>query len=67
MRVRMRTVMAGPDGVADAGAVIEVPAAMARGLVSGGYAEALEQFPPEAATVKGGREKAMKASAEAKG
>jgi len=66
MKVRMRTVMAGPDGVADAGAVIEVPVAMARGLVSGGYAEALGEFPPEAAVVKGGREKAVKPPASAK-
>ena len=58
--------MAGPDGVADAGSITDVPVVVARSLVTGGYAEALEEFPPEAAVLSGGRERAVKARVGAK-
>lgn len=45
MHVRMKTRMAGPQGTAEPGAVIEVEVAHARVLVDGGFAEALDMFP----------------------
>ena len=43
MRVKMLTRAAGPDWKADAGVEIDLPLNVAAGLVSGGYAEALEK------------------------
>ena len=46
MRVKMLTRAAGPDWRADAGDEIDLPLNVAAGLVSGGYAEALEKARP---------------------
>jgi hypothetical protein len=53
MRVRLKTVMAGPDGVFHAGSVIEQPADVAEALIAAGYAERLER-PVETAAVEPG-------------
>jgi hypothetical protein len=39
MRVRMKVTMAGPDGCARMGEVVEVPAAQAMAMVEAGYAD----------------------------
>ena len=46
MRVKMLSRAAGPDWKADAGVEIDLPLNVAAGLVSGGYAEALEKIRP---------------------
>ncbi len=46
MRVKMLTRAAGPDWKADAGVEIDLPLNVAAGLVSGGYAVALEKAKP---------------------
>ena len=43
MRVKMLSRAAGPDWKADAGVEIDLPLNVAAGLVSGGYAEALDK------------------------
>ena len=43
MRVRMVTRYAGPDGVWQPGAVVDLPEGQAMELVAGGYAEAAEK------------------------
>ena len=65
MRVKMLTRAAGPDWKADAGVEIDLPLNVAAGLVSGGYAEALEKVhrsPPvvETAAVEPPAQKAVK-------
>ena len=52
MRVRLNTLMAGPEGVTPKGAERDVDADEAAALVSGGYAVAVEEaiaMPPEMA------------------
>jgi hypothetical protein len=49
MRVRLKTVMAGPDGVFHAGSVIDPPVDVAEALIAAGYAERLERQPETAA------------------
>ena len=49
MKVRLKTVMAGPDGVFHAGSVIDPPADVAEALIAAGYAESLERLPETAA------------------
>ncbi len=49
MRVRLKTVMAGPDGVFHAGSEIDAPIEVAEALISAGYAERLEREPETAA------------------
>jgi hypothetical protein len=55
MRVRLKTVMAGPDGVFHAGSVIDPPADVAEALIAAGYAERLERQPETAAIEPGTR------------
>jgi len=51
MKIRLKTLMAGPDGVFPPGSVIEVSPEEAQALIAGGYAERLER-PPEKAEVE---------------
>lgn len=55
MKVRMKTLSAGPSGVRTPGQVVDVDSAGARALVAGGYAEYVElqheAEPVETATV----------------
>jgi hypothetical protein len=41
MKIRLKTLMAGPEGVFPPGSVIEVSPEEARALIAGGYAEAV--------------------------
>jgi hypothetical protein len=41
MKIRLKTLMAGPDGVFPPGSVIEVSPEEARALIAGGYAESV--------------------------
>jgi len=50
VKVKMRTLAAGPDGVRPAGSVIDVTGAEGQSLIDGGYAEALNKV-VETATV----------------
>ena len=43
MRVRLKTLMAGPEGVFLPGSVIEVSPEEANALIAGGFAEQVEQ------------------------
>ena len=43
MKVRLLTLMAGPDGVVHPGALIEVSAEEAQAFIAGGFAEQVEQ------------------------
>ena len=60
MRICMKTIMAGPEGIHDAGAVVEIPYAKAQALIAAGYAERttdepLPELPPalvEAAAIE---------------
>lgn len=60
MRIRMLTTMAGPEGSARAGQIVEMDDARAVGLLDGGYAEAVKaetetataQAPEQAVTGK---------------
>jgi hypothetical protein len=42
MKVRMKTLMAGPEGTFAAGQVADLPEAQAQALIEGGYAVAVE-------------------------
>jgi hypothetical protein len=48
MRIKLRTIMAGPAGVGQAGAVVEMPDAQARAMVAAGYADAVDAPAPAA-------------------
>lgn len=50
MRVRLLTIMAGPDGIRLPG-IIDVPLAQARELVAGGFADPLDEWPEETASL----------------
>lgn len=57
MRIKLKTRMAGPEGGAAPGAVVEVPEGLGQALVAGGFAEAVEEEgdhggPPLQATVE---------------
>ncbi len=41
MRVRLKTIMAGPGGTFKAGSIIALPSDQARELIEGGFAEAV--------------------------
>jgi len=43
MRVRLKTLMAGPEGVFPAGSVANVPREEAEALIAGGFAERFDQ------------------------
>jgi len=45
MRIRMRTTMAGPDGVVLVGKEVELPKKKAEGLIEAGYAEQVVEAP----------------------
>ena len=45
MKVRMRTLAAGPDGVFSPGEVVDLPEREASALVKGGYAESIGETP----------------------
>ena len=50
MKIRLKTLMAGPEGVFPPGSVIEVSPEEARTLIAGGFAEQVEQLgKPQAA------------------
>lgn len=54
MRVKLKTLMAGPEGSAHPGQILDLPADRAQALVAGGYADAMEpeaQGTQEAATL----------------
>ena len=53
MKVRMRTLMAGPQGVFPPGSIVELDADDAEVLVSAGYAERLERAVETAAIEPG--------------
>ena len=44
MRIKLKTIMAGPDGSTDPGHEIEVDAKTAKELVAGGFAEEVEHI-----------------------
>ena len=65
MRVKMLTRAAGPDWKANVGDELDLPLSVAAGLVSGGYAEALEKIRPappivETAAIEPAAHKAVK-------
>jgi len=43
MKVRLKTLMAGPDGIFQAGSVIDRPSEEAEALIAAGYAERLSE------------------------
>jgi len=45
MKIKLRTLVANPDGVFQPGTVVDFPDWSAKQLVNGGYAEALEITP----------------------
>ncbi len=53
MKIRLKTVMAGPEGVFSPGTVIEVTGEEAQALLSAGYADPVE-FTPETAAIDPG-------------
>jgi hypothetical protein len=53
MKVRLKTLMAGPDGVFGPGSVIDLDSDQAEALVTAGYAERLEH-PVETAALEPG-------------
>ena len=52
MKIRMKTIMAGPDGVVLAGQIVDLPAAKAIELLNGGYAHAVDPPATETATIE---------------
>ena len=46
MKIKLRTLVANPDGVFQPGTVVDFPEWSAKQLVNGGFAEALEITPP---------------------
>ena len=46
MKIKLRTLVANPDGVFQPGTVVDFPEWSAKQLVDGGFAEALETAPP---------------------
>ncbi len=68
MKIRMRSIVAGPGFCADAGQVIDIEEAQAKAFIAGGHAEAVDEprsksaTPPAAAPIAAGK----KAVAQAK-
>ena len=52
MKIRMRTTAAGPAGVYQANKEVPVPDEIGERLIAGGYAELVEETPPEKAPEK---------------
>ena len=42
MKIKMKTTMAGPDGIATVGSVVELSDDQAKDLIAGGYAVSME-------------------------
>lgn len=42
MRIKMKSIMAGPRGVFDAGSIVDLPKSEATALISGGYATVVD-------------------------
>lgn len=59
MKIKMLTLAAGPSGVFQAGAVLELPDMVALQLIAGGYAVALPVDCGELATAKAAPEQAV--------
>jgi hypothetical protein len=60
MKIKMRTAMAHPTyGVAQSGQVVELPEAVARDMVAGGYAELIIDRRKETAAMAGAPERGM--------
>lgn len=53
MRVKLRTLMANPNGVFLPSAIVDLPSGEAEELVKGGYAEAVEPPPKKPRKKKG--------------
>lgn len=53
MRIKLRTLMANPNGVFFPGTIIELPVGEAEELVKGGYAEAVDPPPKKPRKKKG--------------
>lgn len=49
MKIRMKTLAAGPDGILSPGQEVDLPADKARALIEGGYAEAVSKVRETAA------------------
>lgn len=49
MRIRMLTIMAGPDGIVHPGQEVDLAPERARELIDGGFAEAIARPEPEKA------------------
>lgn len=63
MRVKMRSLCAGPSGVLRSGEVHDLPEAQAREFIAGGFAEPVDAPPApqkETAAGRGAREKAAR-------
>lgn len=54
MKIKLRTLLANPEGVFQPGTVVDFPEGQAKELVNGGYAEALEVTPPKKTKKKKG-------------
>lgn len=61
MRVRLKTIMAGPAGTASPGAIVDLDRAEAYALIEGGFAEQLD----EAAIAPGGERAELPANRRA--
>ena len=61
MKVRLKTLMAGPEGVFQPGSVVDLESDHAEALISGGYAERMER-PVETASIEPGEREARPAS-----
>lgn len=66
MKVKMRTIMAGPGVAAQPGEVIEVSSEVGASLVQGGYAEPVKEQPVETATVSAAETAAVRTKAKVK-
>lgn len=52
MKIKLLTLMSGPDGTHQPGTVIDKPAKEAKALIDGGYAVAVETAKPKKAPVE---------------
>jgi hypothetical protein len=52
MKIRLKTLMAGPGGVVRPGEVVDLPGDQARELIAGGFAELAEKPKPEPPPIK---------------
>jgi hypothetical protein len=66
-RVRMKTLAAGPDGVLQAGQVVDLPSQQAKAFLDGGYAEEFVESKVERATKEPKEKATASAQSESKG